>query len=323
LNTECEIKPGFIRKLNPATDLLEVADLIELCFKETIDEDGQDYLKYLRQIARQPNPLNLKSDSNLISFSPLKGFVHVTGGKITGNLTMVPFQEDGKLIYLVANVAVDPEYRRHGIATALTERALAYASANEAFSIWLQVRDDNQAAINLYLRMGFVEQTRRTTYTRRSKKVMVIELPSDVHVKRVERKLWKKYKALLLKTYPTEIRWNIGLRESYFKPGFFAVLRRFFSAIFISAISIYKNNQVIGFAALERTSTFSDNLWVATDEEFDEIVLKSAIKYFVKPGRQTKPFTVNYPFYRSQETFAALDFSRNQTLIWMEEKNLA
>ena len=60
----------------------------------------------------------------------------------------------------ILNLAVDPAYRRRGIAKLLLQRALA-----EAPGAWfLEVRESNQAAISLYLSLGFTPSGRRENY---------------------------------------------------------------------------------------------------------------------------------------------------------------
>ena len=77
----------------------------------------------------------------------------------------------GYLIYwLVAeemhimNLAVDPKYRRQGIARALLTDGLSRARAQGAEVAWLEVRPSNQAAQALYESFGFKNVGRRPRY---------------------------------------------------------------------------------------------------------------------------------------------------------------
>jgi ribosomal-protein-alanine N-acetyltransferase len=58
------------------------------------------------------------------------------------------------------NIAVAPESRRSGVATALVRRFLEGFPAGA----WLEVRESNEAALNLYKSMGFQEVNRRPAY---------------------------------------------------------------------------------------------------------------------------------------------------------------
>jgi [ribosomal protein S18]-alanine N-acetyltransferase len=66
----------------------------------------------------------------------------------------------------VMNVAVDPEYRRHGIATAMLARLFEVTRDDAERGYTLEVRVSNLAAIALYESFGFVSRgVRRGYYT--------------------------------------------------------------------------------------------------------------------------------------------------------------
>ena len=52
-------------------------------------------------------------------------------------------------------LCVDPNYRRLGIGTMLTKRIISFAKHKKAKFLFLSVRRDNLAAVNLYQKMGF------------------------------------------------------------------------------------------------------------------------------------------------------------------------
>lgn len=62
------------------------------------------------------------------------------------------------------NVAVDGDFRRHGVATALMDRLLDYASENRLGFLTLEVREGNTPAIALYKKLGFGEVGRRRQF---------------------------------------------------------------------------------------------------------------------------------------------------------------
>ncbi len=64
----------------------------------------------------------------------------------------------------IQNLAISPAFRRRGIGQALLEYVISRCLREGLTSAWLEVRDDNQAAINLYLACGFVLQGRRKKY---------------------------------------------------------------------------------------------------------------------------------------------------------------
>ncbi len=64
----------------------------------------------------------------------------------------------------VTNVAVFPQYRRQGVATALIKMAMLTADAMETDFISLEVRPSNEPAISLYQSFGFGQNGLRKNY---------------------------------------------------------------------------------------------------------------------------------------------------------------
>ena len=61
----------------------------------------------------------------------------------------------GRGLLNVHDLIVDPDYRRHGIGTALLRRVEAEARRNDCCKLTLEVRADNPGAKSLYRRHGF------------------------------------------------------------------------------------------------------------------------------------------------------------------------
>ena len=64
----------------------------------------------------------------------------------------------------VMNVAVDPDLRRRGVATALLERLFELTHGDERRGYTLEVRVSNDGAIHLYERLGFEARGLRRSY---------------------------------------------------------------------------------------------------------------------------------------------------------------
>ncbi len=214
------IPEGVLRPLNAEKDLSNVADLIELCFKGNIDEDGTDYIRYLRNLAKEAKNSYWGLGSIQRRYAVIQGFVYEVEGKIVGNLSMLPFHKNGDFVYLIANVAVHPDYRRQGIALNLTTDALRSGKSKSANSVWLQVRDDNPPAFLLYKKMGFYEKTRRTTWTLKPYPETLYPYQSDVRIISRKAKTWTQQKAWLLDNYDDDVRWNLGLKRNDLNRGF-------------------------------------------------------------------------------------------------------
>ena len=121
-------------------DLSAVADLIELCFSPTMDNDGQRYLSDMRRASRDDSFLHWASRMTETASMPLMGYVWEQDGRIIGNASLIPFRDKGKRIFLIANVATHPDYRRRGIGRALTERVMKQARDKRAAAIAVQSR---------------------------------------------------------------------------------------------------------------------------------------------------------------------------------------
>lgn len=72
------------------------------------------------------------------------------------------------------NVAVNPEYRRQGIAEALILRLIEELKASGILSLSLEVRASNSPAIALYEKLGFKSVGRRPNYYRNPKEDALI-----------------------------------------------------------------------------------------------------------------------------------------------------
>ena len=62
------------------------------------------------------------------------------------------------------NIAVDPAYQRKGLGRQLLEHLISELEKREVFTLWLEVRASNIAAIALYESLGFNEATIRRNY---------------------------------------------------------------------------------------------------------------------------------------------------------------
>ncbi len=117
----------------------------------------------MRAAANNPRVINWASTAEW-SNPAMSGYVWQQDGRIIGNVSLIPYFIRSQRYFLIANVAVHPDYRRQGIARRLTEEAITHARQRSAPATWLHVREDNQAAVELYLSLGFVERARRTTW---------------------------------------------------------------------------------------------------------------------------------------------------------------
>ncbi|MBQ4516774.1 MAG: ribosomal protein S18-alanine N-acetyltransferase [Clostridia bacterium] len=81
-------------------------------------------------------------------------------GKIVGYMGMYQAADEGN----VTNIAVLPEYRRQGIASALLNSFINLCIDKKLCFLTLEVRKSNTGAISLYKKFGFTEVGLRPKY---------------------------------------------------------------------------------------------------------------------------------------------------------------
>ena len=72
------------------------------------------------------------------------------------------------------NIAVDPNYRRQGVAAALIEELVLQLKQNGNHCLTLEVRASNDPAVKLYEKLGFDQIGRRPNYYRNPKEDALI-----------------------------------------------------------------------------------------------------------------------------------------------------
>ena len=83
----------------------------------------------------------------------------------------------------VMNIAVAPEFRRHGIATALLERLFELTENDALRGYTLEVRVSNEGAIKLYTRLGFhARGIRRGYYTDNREDALIMWRDPDTSI---------------------------------------------------------------------------------------------------------------------------------------------
>lgn len=321
IRVEVPVKTTHIRLLDVHRDLSPVADLIEICFASTLDADGREYLRQIRRAAADPAYLRWVAGAFERVSMPLFGYIWEQDRRVIGNLSLIPIYKNRQWVYLIANVAVHPDYRRQGIARELTLRALDHIRERRVRSAWLQVRDDNASAYHLYRASGFVERSRRTTWV--NKFNPPVSLNGEIEVTGRRAGDWEKQRAWLEEIYPLDVTWNLSYELGRFHPG---ILRQTWQWLNGEtqehwAARSAASRQPLGFASWEPQRTNNDQIWLCAPPETEDAAARALLPHVRQYlAARRRPINVNFPFQRAVKAFSDMGFSALNTLIWMENR---
>ncbi len=171
-----KLQTNGLRPVHLRHDLLDIADLIETCFASTLDAAGRSAIQEMRSMGRAGPLLWALSRAGSALPSAMRGYVWVERDHVIGNVSLTPAGYDQG--WVIANVAVSPDHRRHGIARQLMQAAMDEVTARGRFAV-LQVEADNAHARALYEELGFTE-LRTFTRWRHSTHHFVPAAPADM-----------------------------------------------------------------------------------------------------------------------------------------------
>lgn len=320
---------GALRPLNILHDLPQVADLIELCFQATVDDDGQSYLQQMRNAGRDRDFLQWAGRVMDSTSMPLAGFVWEESGKIIGNASLVFQSHRGKKIAMIANVATHPDHRRRGIGRALTERAMLNARQRGASELWLQVRDDNPTAIRIYADLGFVERARRTTY-RSNGGMPPLEQPADgspaagrgetgaITVTRLQSRHWPTQRQWLEHAHPDNLSWYARWDWDLLGPGLGNSLRRLFTQVDARQWAATQDGRLVATVSWLPALRVTNALWAAAPADGDSLGLTMVLGRARRDLAFYRKLTVEYPAAEMHQAIEAAGFEAFRTLLWMQ-----
>lgn len=306
-----------LRPLNVLRDLSAVADLIELCFSPTMDNDGQRYLSDMRRASRDDSFLRWASHMSETASLPLMGYVWEEDGRIVGNASLIPFRSKGKRIYLIANVATHPDYRRRGIGRALTERVMKQARDKNAASIWLHVRDDNPGAIQLYQELGFQEIARRTTW-QANPEHRLISSDTDIRIVPRHPRFWPLQQEWLQRVYPRELSWYQSWNIYSLRPGLWNWIYLLFIDFNVKQWAAVQRDQLLATLTWMPQGGRSESLFAGTGSSPKSGEALAALLMHARRTITYPPYlTLDYPAGEMIEAIRSAGFNPRRTLLWM------
>lgn len=119
--------------------VLQIAELEKLCFSDPWSVNSITY--------ELTNPLST-------------WFVAVDGDRVVGYIGSQAVMDEADIM----NVAVDPDYRRQGVAQGLIDHLVEVLKTKGVVCLFLEVRASNESAINLYDKNGFLQVGCRKNY---------------------------------------------------------------------------------------------------------------------------------------------------------------
>ncbi len=169
-----------LRPVNLRSDLVPLADLIEIAFADTMDSSGRAAVREMRYLSHLGPGLSVLLGMNDLAQGVGLGFVWIEDGRLVGNTSVYPANVPTGPAWIIANVAVHPNYRGRGIARQLVQASLDMirrrSRARQTVAV-LQVDANNDIARHLYERLGFVAERSWTQWRRSS----TARTPSPFH----------------------------------------------------------------------------------------------------------------------------------------------
>jgi ribosomal protein S18 acetylase RimI-like enzyme len=299
-----------------------VANLVETCFADTLDEDGRRYVEHMHAAARNPSYLRWALSVADNTPMPFSGFVWEENGYLAGNLSLIPYKYQGKRCYLIANVAVDPAYRRRGIARDLTLAAIEHANRRGAVEIWLHVREENEAAINLYQSLSFVNRAQRTTWEFKPKsKSRFLSTPASlnttIEISPPKASHWPQYRQWLQDLYPPQLTWHQSFNPLTLRPSMLGSITRFLTASQVRQWAALDGEKLLGILAWQPRTKHADHLWFATSRAKERGTIPILFPHALRNLANRRRMLLEYPADRAILPFHEAGFRLQQTLIWM------
>jgi len=308
-----------IKRLDLRKDLAPVAELIDSCFKETMDPDGRRFLNFLRSLAKDQRSLLGALNDPLRAYSPLDGFICKSMDTIVGNISITPFKKGQEKVCFVSNVAVNPDYRLRGVAGSLVREVEKYAKKAGFDSIWLQVRKENEVAKHLYKSLNYQEQASRTTWVINRLIKQESHFNPCLSMKPRRAMDWHLQETWMYQNYPNSVSWQLELKLDEFAPKIWQSLSNTISGRRYQHISFWSGSELNGILTWQSSYRFADPLWLAYPPEYLPLIINEAIPTMQNYLLSKKPLMVNVDSEIGEENFLKKGFEKLHTLIWMEK----
>ena len=317
-----------LRPVNLRTDLAPLADLIELAFVDSMDSNGRAAVREMRTLSRMGPGLTMLAGVNDLTQGISLGYVWIADGRLVGNVSIYPANYPVSVgsAWIIANVAVHPDYRGRGIATQMMQASLDMVRQRGGHIAVLQVDYDNEVARRLYERLGFVYE-RAWSHWRRAYSSHVPDSFDDpsVYITRRRRVDWRSEYELAQHIRPAEnggLGWLRPLHVGLFRKSLGSHIGEWLTLRSVERLVIHSEDErdVLASLWIENTlalSTVQLTLLVDPDYEglYDEALLNLAVRRFGK----RQPISIEHPAYApvTNALFERYQFRHQRTLAHM------
>ncbi len=202
------------RPINLTKDTRQVFDLLHVSFGP-LQRPTQSWLMSNRYSLS--HTANWSSRLSQLAHGFVPGFVWEEDGQIVGNATLLQSEIPGR--YLVANVAVHPDYRRRGIARGLMDEIIPYVAKLKGRRIMLQVDSINESAVLLYRSLNFDILGTINRWNASPERLRPLSDPSHtgIRVQALLRREWQAAFELDLRSVNPDLTWPIPPAPDQYK----------------------------------------------------------------------------------------------------------
>jgi ribosomal protein S18 acetylase RimI-like enzyme len=218
-----------LRPVNLRTDLAGMAELIELCFGPTMDEAGRAAVREMRMISQSGSLTLLFHGLDRLLGGLEQGYVWIEDGRLVGNVSVSPanYPHGMGTGFVVANVAVHPDFRRQGLAQALMFASLDLIRQRGGEFAVLQVDANNDGARRLYTKLHFREERTFIRWHRSSHARTPQRLHHMPYITLRQGNEWRSEYELAQTVRPNErggLGWLRPMHMRYFRPSLLRML---------------------------------------------------------------------------------------------------
>ncbi len=308
-----------LRPVQVRRDLPGIAQLVELCFGDTLDESGRAAIREMRALSRAGPLLWLLSLFPGGGLAWQHGFVYTHAGRLVGNVGAQP-ADSGRDTWLLANVAVHPDWRRKGIARQLVLAAVARAVHEGAQCVVLQVDTDNSDAITLYEQLGFKTLTVRTTWRRsQTRPPAGTAMPAEIDLRPALRSQWPLEHALLQQFRPEGLTWTAPLQARQLRPSITRSLAHFFNGRREERWLAFRSGEAVAWLYVLWSAGTADQIrWIVTQQR-SGATERALLAYGLRRlGHRRCDVWVEHPAGEAAALLQEHSFKPTRTLRWMQ-----